>query len=177
MGASIEVFSGSSGSSLIGVGSAEVASGAVTALRRPRRTGVKDDTAAGTSVAGGSEGLFSEDVCSDSEILRRWCRLRGVRSDSSISTGSDSSLSTVTDAFLAGFFLTRTEPSSSSSSSEDSKLSADNVDISEMRRDRRRLFLDGGCLLPESSLEARLAFRCPVDDVDVTEEGVADLLN
>lgn len=31
--------------------------------------------------------------------------------------------------------------------------------------------------MPESSLEATLAFRCPVDEVDVTDEGVADLLN
>lgn len=54
-------------------------------------------------------------------------------------------------------------------------LSADIVDTSETRRDRRRPFLDGGRLLPESSLEATLAFLCPVDEVEVTEDGVADL--
>jgi hypothetical protein len=32
-------------------------------------------------------------------------------------------------------------------------------------------------LFPESSLDARLAFLCPVEDVDVTEDGVADLFN
>ena len=56
-------------------------------------------------------------------------------------------------------------------------LSADMVDISEIRRERRRLFLEGGILLPESSLDARLAFLCPVEEVDVTDDGVADLLN
>lgn len=50
------------------------------------------------------------------------------------------------------------------------------AEISEMRRERRRLFLVGGNLLPESSPDARLTFLCPVDDVDVTDEGVADLL-
>jgi hypothetical protein len=83
----------------------------------------------------------------------------------------------VVEVFLVGFFRTRTAPSSSSSSSDESILSADIVDISEIRRERRRLFLEGGSLLPESSLDARLAFLCPVEDVDVTDDGVADLLN
>jgi hypothetical protein len=83
----------------------------------------------------------------------------------------------VAEDFLVGFFRTRTVPSSSSSSSDESILSAELFDISEIRRERRRLFLEGGSLFPESSLDARLAFLCPVEDVDVTEDGVADLFN
>lgn len=49
------------------------------------------------------------------------------------------------------------------------------METSETRRDRRRPFLEGGRLLPESSLEAKFAFLCPVEEVDVTDEGVADL--
>lgn len=51
-------------------------------------------------------------------------------------------------------------------------LSADAADISEIRRERRLPF-EGG-LFPPSSPGA-LAFRWPVDEVEVTEEGVADL--
>lgn len=46
-----------------------------------------------------------------------------------------------------------------------------------MRRERLRFPLQGGCLPLVSSPDSWLAFLWPVEDVEVTEDGVADLIS